>query len=51
MGHNHNITIKNNKIKTKTNKTKKTFKKKDFYSGDGFLTSTWGATMFTQSAL
>jgi hypothetical protein len=27
---------------TNKNKTKRIFKKKDFYSGDGFLTSVWG---------
>ena len=28
------------------NKTKRVFKKKDFYSGDGFLTTVWGPTQW-----
>jgi hypothetical protein len=29
-------------MKTRTNKTRRIFKKKDFYSCDGFLTTVWG---------
>lgn len=39
-----NVTYKNNAIKSK--KKQRTFKKKDFYSGDGFLTSTWGPPLW-----
>lgn len=49
----HNKTLKNktksNILKHKTkSKTKKkhVFKKEDFYSGDGFLTSVWGPTQW-----
>jgi len=36
----HNKKLRHNKTKRTSNK--KVFKKKDFYSGDGFMTSIWG---------
>ena len=37
----------NNKTKKQTNKkTNRIFKKNDFYSGDGFVTSTWGPPLW-----
>ena len=30
----------------KTHKRKRTFKKKDYYSGDGMLTAVWGPSMW-----
>jgi hypothetical protein len=40
--------IKTKKIRKQTNKTKKhrVFKKGDFYSGDGFLTTVWGPSQW-----
>ena len=31
---------------TKTRKNKRIFQKKDYYSGDGFLTSVWGPAIW-----
>jgi hypothetical protein len=35
-----------NKTKTKNKKTKKVYSKKDFYSGDGMLTTVWGPSIW-----
>ena len=37
---------KTNKRRSKKDKKKRTYKRKDYYSGDGMLTTVWGPAMW-----